>query len=334
MICPYLTCQGKVQKRGSVGRCGTCPNPVFFCPGCEAANRSFALWCRRCGREIFFPTRFEDKNGQSSSWDFSRESRIISLLGEFWTAPVSFKGTLWCLSTADSLLCLCPGNSRPTAFVDLGMGYGNAPGVMCEVGPRKVPYFLAAGRSGVKGVNLLTGGVADLILLRTEEVVLSDMSESYSTIAADSERFFFLLRQTGKVFLAVGSFDQGLVATHELPGAERCAGPIKVGGWVAAYSQEKLYLLEEEKLHETPFRNGFRAWDVPGHVGDLRPPAGHLPYLATADALYIPGELSNTPTLLRVTSPETFAPLVSEEGVYLCDSQGHLLGAIPVFSRH
>lgn len=288
-------------------------------------NRSLALWCRGCGDRTSFPVAFEEKAEQASSWDFSREARIVQISGEFWTAPISFKGDLWCLSTAGSLLCLFPRASGPVAFADIGTGYGNAPGVISEVGPRRIPHFFAASRSGVKGVNLVTGQNTDCVHLREGEEVLSNMSESCATIAAGSEGFFFLLRKGGRTFLAAGALDQGLLATYELPEAESYAGPIKVSEWVAVYSQEKLFMLEQEKIKETPFGNSFRAWAAPDHVADLRPPAGHLPYLATADALYIPGYFRDTPTLLRVSSPANLTPLVSEEGVYLCDARGRLL---------
>lgn len=250
---------------------------------------------------------------------------MVQVSGEFWTAPISFKGVLWCLSTAGSLLCLFPCASGPGAFADVGTGYGNTPGVICEVGPRRIPYFFAASRSGVKGINLVTGQVTDCVHLKGGEEVLSNMSESYATVAAGSEGFFFLLRQAGKTFLAAGTLDQGLLATYELSEAESYAGPVKFGEWVAVYSREKLYVLEQGKIRETPFGNSFRAWAVPDHAADLRPPAGHLPYLAAADALYIPGYFKDTPTLLRVSSPTSFAPLVSEEGVYCCDGRGRLL---------
>jgi hypothetical protein len=69
----------------------------------------------------------------------------------------------------------------------------------------------------------------------------------------------------------------------------------------------------------------FHPWIVPGHESDMRSAAGHLPYLTTADAFYLPGHLRETPVLLRFSDPKTFAPLVLEDGTYCVDNVGRLL---------
>jgi len=338
-ICPYATCVGKInlQKTGSLfGYCEKCRYPVFICGHCNTINRSFARFCRECGKEVSFPDTSLN-NLQFTPDKFEQTSRIIGLEEFFIAAPKSYKGFLWFLSESGKVYAISPYAENPFCIGSLGPEFGNSPFLITELTthqiPYLIPYLISISSHSIKGLNLLTMSSMEFLSLPSSspEEIICDRTETFCSIVEKNNKLYFLKRDTQNQNISICQLD---LADKKLTSFELnetgVAGPIKVSNYIIAYSKNKIFLVFENAE--------FKSYDVPpgftpclsnNDFQGLYPAPGNPPYMVSGNSFYLQGIFRNKPHFLYI---DFGAPTISQvfiltpPGVYGLSPSGN-----PVF---
>lgn len=336
MGCPYPNCGGDLRLTNEVGHCLKCAQPVFLCPQCSIANRSFARHCRRCCADIEYPSEtFRHLRDSDQGPDLSTPPRAFHIRKSFWVSPIAYRGFLWCLSTTGELFAVSPFGVRAVPWGLLGAGFGRAPFIIRELRLKSrreqaEPFALAANSKSIAAVNLLTREPQVLLTLEQGEQLLADFSERYVTLEADEQSLYFLKKKGGAEFLVTYDLMRGVTEEFAVP-SPGAAGPLWVGGSIAVYTRDRVYVLEEGGLRQRLEFGSFAAWGSPAEVRDVQPPFGRVPYLRRRDSVYLPGVRGNESGLLFISShgPVFSQAFISSQGeaCYGQDAEGRLVTA-------
>lgn len=292
MSCPYPNCSGEFSSLRHVSPCATCRQPVFRCPKCGSGNRAFARYCRQCRASIAKKDKLENRDSVEKR-DFSSVSREIVISGSFWVRPISYCGYFWCLSRNGEVLRISPFVDQAAPYGVLGQDYGASSVTIAELsahsgGESLVPFLIAAGPRGIKGVNLLTGVVKEFYSTQAGERILADSSEKYTNVASDRGRIFFLKTDNQRTQLVATDGIDCLEV--EVPTSD-VAGPFVVEGRAFVCSCDCLYVLDGDQI--IPYLDfktiHFRPWISPSEITNLLPPFGVSPYLVRQHSVYLPG---------------------------------------------
>ncbi len=238
-----------------------------------------------------------------------------------------------------------PYDDQSTSFALMGEGFGQSPFIVREVGGNgqesiAVPYLIAAGTQSVKGLNLLSGEVIDIVEFADAERIFASFAERFVTVEINGQDIYFLKESQGVTTLRVQPMFAG--EGKDIPLEDPVvAGPIKIGERICLYAKNTLYVLENGHIRPHQISGGFNAWVAPTDADGLHPHFGRMPVLVRGESAYIPGSRGSSPGFLFVAFQNNslnFAFLPCNGDVsYTQDLEGRLLlarsGEITVYEH-
>lgn len=331
--CPYFDCNGKIETLyQTFGYCEECRYPVFLCKNCNTFNRSFARFCRECGKGVSFPETSLDSL-QFNCEKFEKISRKISLEESFIETPKIFKGLLWFLSNSGTVYAVSPYAESPFSISTLGIEFSNSPFLITELttnGTVGVPHLISISPHSIKGLNLLTMSSEEFLSLPSSspEEIICDRTKTFCSIVEENNKLYFLKRGIQNENIAICQLDlaDNNLTSFELNETE-VAGPIKVSNYIIAYSKNKIFLLSEKgDVNSYNFRPGFTPCLSNNDFQELYPAPGNPPYSASGDSFYLQGLFHNKPHFLYIdfrslTISQVFIPIPF--GVYGLSPSGN-----------
>lgn len=301
--CPYPDCAGevKISSGVGVGSCAGCWQPVFECPKCQARNRAFARYCRRCKARCGFPERPPLPDGPALLAAFAGLPGEILAKDQFWVAPVPCCGYLWSLSTRGVVWKTNPAERRSAEFAHLGEGFGHAPfcirPLVTEEGRPADPHLIAANGRMVKSINLANQDVCDWITAAQGSRLLSNLqTDGYLAVEADGEHVYALDRGESGCHLVrrnsvTAAEDDFFVSTGPV------GGPFRLNGRVCVYSQDSLFVLGDAGLTELHFPTATQAIVYPRDARAFQLASGMPPWRTphSRNDVYLPVLASKSP---------------------------------------
>src|ERR1035441_3700643 len=157
--CAYPSCNGEIATGNSVELCPYCGQTIQACTRCGATNRALARHCRACGAAMQFPAPSAQILIERAG-TFEKLPVRAQIDDTFWLAPMSYCGSLLCLSSTGQVYRLSPRAAHATPVVAMGSGYGQGSFIIREIRTGDdwpEPWLIAASTHEVKGVSLVTG---------------------------------------------------------------------------------------------------------------------------------------------------------------------------------
>jgi len=304
--CPYPDCAGEAKISSGVGYCPVCWQAVFECPKCQARNRAFARFCRRCKAACGFPERPPLPKGPAMLAALARLPGEVFAEDQFWAAPASCCGYLWSVSTRGRVWRINPAGRRAEVAASLGESFGSAPfrirSLAVEEGKPADPHLIASNGRIVKSIDLANYQVFEWIAASEGGRLLSNMqTDGYSAVEADGEHVYALERRDSACYLLRRNVTtKGLDDFRVSDGP--VGGPFRMNGRVCVYSPKSLYVLGDAGLAELPFPGAAHAILSPRDASGFLLASGMPPWRAPHDTpnVYVPGIDGSSPAYLYV----------------------------------
>lgn len=324
--CPRYDCNGQIKRLYQLfGFCEKCYYPVFLCENCKTFNRSFARFCRECGKSVSFPETSLSKF-QFTRSKFEQISRNFSLEESIFETPKVSKGLLWFLTESGKVYAISPYARNPFSIGSLGTEFSNSPFLITELttnGTTGIPHLISISPHLVRGLNLITMEHKDFISLGSSEEIICDRGKIFCSIAESNGKLYFLKRKTPNetsCFCLLDLANNNLIS-FDLDEKD-VSGPIKVGKSIVAYSKNKFYLISEKnEVKINNFRPGFSPCLSNNDFQEFYPAHGLSPYTAKGETFYLQGFSHNKPGFLCIdfsvpTMSQAFVTLHAGSGTY------------------
>jgi len=336
VVCPNELCHSELPAGRGRGYCAECGEAWTRCSKCGRAISTLWQFCPTDG----IPAEAWSSSLYGASPKFADpEPRTIEIGEESWTAPVSYGGYLWTISTEGNVFRLSPANEVPVLVENLGKEFGRHPFTILRKKEGGRPLLVAV---GTRRVALMDPAIhkpedeplCSRSLPREENFVLLD--DSYSSVAVSNQQVAYLKRKRetqsdptpeserkpGDLFLAVGTRRANNVELEDefAVSSEKACGPFVLGQRICLYTDDQFLFLDGQRLQSYPLPRDFHPVIDPEGESPFDVWWGHPPYVVFPSGAYIPGELNGVACFQFVeligSRPKFSDPKIPEGGAY------------------
>ena len=316
MLCPYPDCDNMINPSWAGDQAESCVceyrQPIVRCGECGMPNRAGATFCRKCRGNL-------ETRGVMAGAMTAGSADFLLIRGSFRRPPLVAGGVLYALSTTGALHQLSPRKSAKSqelgSFGDRSAGVNQSALVNVSGNHGSVQRgwtFLAATRSGVLAMPLVTGKVTALYEPRVGEDISANPSEAESTgfrgLAANEDFCAFVVAGSDGDFLLTVKFfskEKAISQPVAIQGS-RVAGPALHNGTVMLCSDAEaaIYDVPSQRMAKIPLPREFKPLLRPS-MPELSVSPGSIPiagWRGRDDRLigYVAGAQEGLPGLLQI----------------------------------